>query len=87
MANAPAQPGAYRLEKKGAVIYVGSTVNLSERYDQWRTDPENDCVKRTGWDNFVYRATTSEAEARALECEWYKAYNPPCNEVAPPGCK
>ncbi|MFZ0946153.1 MAG: GIY-YIG nuclease family protein [Syntrophobacteraceae bacterium] len=83
--NVPEKPGAYQLKKAGTVIYVGSADNLLKRYNEWGTNPDNDCVKREGWDNFTWQATVSLKEARALELQWYNAFKPKCNLVTPPG--
>jgi excinuclease UvrABC nuclease subunit len=85
MTNVPNQPGAYRLEKAGLAIYVGSAKNLEDRYNCWRTNPDNDCVRRQGWDKFVYQPTVTHLQARQLELDWYHHYNPVCNLVTPPG--
>jgi excinuclease UvrABC nuclease subunit len=80
----PSSPGAYRLELQKKVIYVGSSDDLGRRYGEWRTNPTNPCVARWGWDRFVYQATQTVEEARRLEAAWVKAYDPPCNRIAPP---
>lgn len=85
MSNLPEMPGAYRLEKLGQPIYVGSAKNLRERYGEWCNNPHNDCVKRNGWDKFVWQQTNNHTEARQLELFWYRQYNPVCNLVTPPG--
>jgi excinuclease UvrABC nuclease subunit len=82
----PTSPGAYRLEKAGTPIYVGSTDDLSRRYEEHRSTSHNTCIKQTGWDNFVYQSTETVKQAEILECAWYQKYQPKCNLVAPPHC-
>lgn len=85
MSNVPESPGVYRLLKAGVVIYVGSAIDLLRRFNDWRNNPDNDCVKRQGWDKFVWQPTSTLDEARRLELEWYNHFGPVCNLVAPPG--
>ena len=83
--NIPEKPGAYKLNKSGTTIYVGSTDNLRKRHEEWRSNPDNPCVAREGWDNFVWQQTATLKEARALELLWFNALKPKCNLVTPPG--
>jgi excinuclease UvrABC nuclease subunit len=85
MANLPERPGAYRLTKNDSIIYVGSAKNLLERYSDWKNDPQNPCVKKRGWDKFVWQEASTHDAARKLELEWYNKYNPVCNVITPPG--
>ena len=84
MGNVPSTPGAYRLEKAGRVIYVGSTDNLERRYREHQSDPHNACIRLTGWDNFIWQTVTTTRQAEQLECQWYQAYRPACNLTSPP---
>jgi excinuclease UvrABC nuclease subunit len=84
--NVPQTPGAYKLLKNGSPIYVGSAVNLQQRYLDWVNDPHNPCVKRNGWETFQWQQTKSLDDARKLELHWYSQFNPMCNLVTPPGC-
>ena len=83
--DVPQSPGAYRLQKNGNVIYVGSAINLRSRYYDWINNPDNPCVKRNGFDLFVWQQTATHSEAKALELQYYNQYNPVCNLVSPPG--
>lgn len=85
MSDIPSKPGAYRLIKSDVVIYVGSAKNLPDRYSDWKNNPDNPCVKKRGWDKFVWKDTSSHNEACKLELEWFYRFNPVCNEVTPPG--
>lgn len=78
----PSTPGAYLLIRDNVIIYVGHTDNLARRYQEWH-DPDNVCVKRSGWDSFRYFPTTSILAAQGLEREYYRRYNPVCNFVSP----
>ncbi|MBL3676743.1 MAG: GIY-YIG nuclease family protein [Alphaproteobacteria bacterium] len=85
MTNIPSLPGAYILENSGRPIYIGSTENLFRRINEWRNNPENPCVRRMGFDNVSYRATSGLEEARRLELHWFNHFRPVCNLATPPG--
>lgn len=83
--SVPTNPGAYRLQKTDKVIYVGSAKNLQDRYSDWQTNPQNPCVRSTGWDKFVWKVTPTLDAARKLELDWFNRFQPTCNEITPPG--
>lgn len=85
MVQVPESPGAYKLQKNGVVIYVGSALNLKQRFSDWKNNPENPCVRQNGWDTFVWQKTNTHNEARDLELVWYSNINPVCNVNRPPG--
>ena len=79
-------PGAYLLiGANDYVIYVGrSDTNLRSRLlDHLPGIETNPCIAGKRPAEVYFENTADAWAAYRLECEWYRKYDPPCNDIAP----
>lgn len=76
-------PGNYAFAKrttsgKWAIIYIGETENLSDRFDNHHAMP---CAKRQGATHiFAHKTEGGKSERVTEETDLVRKYSPPCNK-------
>ncbi len=75
-----AQGGVYAILRDDgttwAVVYIGQTSDLSERFDDHH---KADCFTRHRKTHIAARVEESERERLVIEADLVASYNPPCN--------
>lgn len=79
----PNSPGAYMLGSGTTSFYVGSSNDLQRRTLEHLNGESNPCLRRKNVQKVWYQTTRTEAEARAIEREWYRKFGHECNEREP----
>ena len=70
--------------RRWRALYVGQTQDFSDRLPNHGDWSE---AQDLGATHIHARVEESEAKRDQIECEIWKAFQPPLNEIAPPGCR